>query len=250
MRSEGRPPKGGPYVLIVVAVVLWPAQARADWILSGLLGQAHTQSSTIGLTLSGPATQLDLADAEYRGESFRSPQYYALRGAWISKAHPWLGIEGEWIHAKVYAEVDGDVHARGTLRGAPIDATVPLSSIVQRLSMSHGLNFILANVALRHGLGAEGPAGTHRIIAVVRAGAGPTMPHAESQIGGVYVEQYESGGLGVQAGGGLEFSLWRGVGAVAEYKFTTAAPVIEVSGGEAKIPSRTHHFAFGLKYDF
>jgi lipid A oxidase len=249
MRFERGPAKAGHYVLALV-VLLWPAQARADWILSGLLGQAHTQSSTIGLTLSGQGTQLDLADAEYRGESFKSPQYYSLRGTWISKAHPWLGIEGEWIHAKVYAEVDGNVHARGTLRGATLEATVPLSSIVQRLSMSHGLNFILANVALRHGLGAEGPGGMHRIVAVVRAGAGPTMPHAESQINGVYVEQYESGGLGVQAGGGLEFSLWHGLGALAEYKFTTASPVIEVSGGEAKIPSRTHHFAFGLKYAF
>jgi lipid A oxidase len=195
----------------------------SEWLArSGAHAIEHDRSDAIG-----QGTQLDLADAEYRGESFKSPQYYSLRGTWISKAHPWLGIEGEWIHAKVYAEVDGNVHARGTLRGATLDATVPLSSIVQRLSMSHGLNFILANVALRHGLGAEGPGGMHRIVAVVRAGAGPTMPHAESQINGVYVEQYESGGLGVQAGGGLEFSLWHGLGALAEYKFTTASPVIE-----------------------
>jgi hypothetical protein len=234
----------------MIIMVLWPAQAHADWILSGFLGQAHTHSSTIDLTLSAQSTKLELADAEYRGESFQSPQYYGLRATWISKTHPWLGIEGEWIHAKVYAEVDRDVYARGTLRGAPIDAVVPLLSIVQRLSMSHGLNFILANVAVRHGLGPEDPDGSHRIVAVIRAGAGPTMPHAESQIGDAYFEQYEGGGLGVQAGGGLEFSLWRGVGALAEYKFTTASPVIEVAGGEAKIPSRTHHLAFGLKYAF
>ena len=67
----------------------------------------------------------------------------------------------------------------------------------------------------------------------------------------MYFEQYESGGLGVQVGGGLEFSIWRGLGALGEYKFTWASPNIEVAhGGDATIPSRTHHFAFGVQYRF
>jgi hypothetical protein len=55
----------------------------------------------------------------------------------------------------------------------------------------------------------------------------------------------------VQIGGGMEFSIWRGLGALGEYKFTWASPNIEVAnGGDAKIPSRTHHFAFGVQYRF
>ena len=105
-----------------------------------------------------------------------------------------MGIEAEWIHAKVYAEIDHPVQARGTLRGVPIDATIPLSSIVNRLSMSHGLNFILANVSARHGFGPMDATGAHRLVGVVRAGAGPTLPHAESQIDNVYFEQYKAAG--------------------------------------------------------
>jgi|SRR5215510_8282084 len=237
-------------VLVAFVVALWPATARADWHVSGFLGVAHTLTSTMDLTLPAQGTQLQLVDVEYRGESFRSPQYYGVRGTWIPRGHRWMGIEGEWIHAKVYTQVDRDVRVQGTLRGVPIDAVVPLSSIVNRVSMSHGLNFILANFSVRKGIGPTDASGAHRIVAVARAGAGPTMPHAESQIDDVYFEQYEGGGLGVQVGGGAEFSLWRGIGALAEYKFTSASPEIEVAGGEAKIPSRTHHLAFGIQYSF
>jgi len=237
-------------VALTLVCVAWPASAGADWILSGFLGHAQTQSSTIDLTLAGQSTQLQLIDVDYRGESFKSPHYYGVRATWIPEAHRWLGIEGEWIHAKVYAEVDRDVRVQGTLRGARIDAIVPFTSIAQRLSMSHGLNFILANVSARQGFGSQNPDGSHRMVAVVRAGVGPTMPHAESQLDNVYVEQYEGGGIGAQFGGGVELAVWRHIGVLGEYKFTWASPEIDVAGGQAKIPSRTHHFVFGLIYDF
>jgi opacity protein-like surface antigen len=234
--------------LAVVVAVLSPSAARADWMLSGFLGGAKTQSSSIDLSLPAQGTQLQLGGVEYRGESFHSPQYYGVR--LTRTVGPWLGIEGEFIHAKVFAEVDRDVHATGTRYGAPISADVRLSSVVQRLSMSHGLNFILVNVAARRGFGPANASGAHRIVGVVRAGAGPTMPHAESHLDNETMEQYEGGGLGVQVGGGVELALGHGVGALGEYKFTEASPEIDVAGGTAKIPSRTHHFVFGVLFKF
>jgi opacity protein-like surface antigen len=240
----------GRVALAAVVALLAPSFARADWVLSGFLGAAKTQSSTIDLSLPAQGTQLQLAGVEYRGESFRSPQYYGVRATKIFAAHQWLGIEGEWIHAKVYAQVDRDVRATGTRYGAPISADVRLSSVVQRLSMSHGLNFILVNVAARRGFSPTNASGVHRIVGVVRAGAGPTMPHAESHLDNVTMQQYEGGGLGVQVGGGIEIALGHGVGALGEYKFTNASPEIDVPGGTATIPSRTHHFVFGVMYVF
>jgi hypothetical protein len=251
MRSDSRAARARAVrFVLIVACALWPASARADWLLSGFLGHAQTQTSTIDLTLASQSTQLRLIDVDYRGESFRSPHYYGVRATWIPDAHRWLGIEGEWIHAKVFAEVDRSVHITGTLRGIPVDAVVPLSSIVQRLSMSHGLNFILANLAARRAFGPLKADGTPRVVGVVRAGAGPTMPHAESHLDSTFVDQYESGGVGMQVGGGIELSLWRHIGALGEYKFTWASPEIDVAGGQAKIPSRSHHFVFGVIYDF
>ena len=247
MRSDSR---AVARVVLALVCAFCPASARADWLLSGFLGHAHTQSSTIDVNLASQSTQLRVIDVDYRGESFRSPQYYGLRATWIPEAHRWLGVEGEWIHAKVYAEVDRSAHVVGTLGGAPIDGVVPISSVVQRLSMSHGLNFILVNVAARRAFGPPKADGSRRFAGVVRAGVGPTMPHAESQLDNTYVEQYEAGGIGAQVAGGVEVSVWRRIGVLGEYKFTSANPEIDIAGGQARIPSRSHHFVFGLTYDF
>jgi hypothetical protein len=239
-----------PQMAAVLAAVVcaFPTNARADWMVGGFLGQAWTRPSTVVLTLPSQETRLEIAGVEYRGESFRSPQYYGVRVVWIPNAHRWIGIEGEWIHAKAFAQTSRIVHVRGTLRGAPIDASLPLSSLVQRLAMSHGLNFILANVAVRHDVGPVNSQRVARLVAVVRAGAGPMTPHAESRIDNVARGQYEYSGVGAQLGGGVELSLWRGLGMLGEYKFTWAAPRIDVAGGEAKVPTRSHHVVFGLAY--
>jgi len=248
MRSDRRAAR--IILTVIVSAGLWPGRADADWIFGAFLGQAHTQASTVVLTLPSQETRLDMVRVHYRGESFRSPQYYGLRLTWSPAPHRWLGIEGEWIHAKVFADVDRAVQMQGTLKGVPVDSSVPLSFLVQRLAMSHGLNFILLNVAVRHGLGPLDTRGVSRVVAVVRAGAGPTLPHAESDVDHVARDHYETGGLGAQVGGGLECSLWRGLGALGEYKFTWASPEIEVAGGQARVPARSHHVVFGLRYSF
>ena len=229
-------------LMLGMLVLGLPSAASADWIVGAFLGHAWTLASNVTLTLPERQISLEIAGVEYRGESFRSPQYYGVRVAWIPVSRRWISIEGEFIHAKVFSETSRVVSARGTLRGVPIDASLPLSSIVQRLAMSHGLNFMLANVALRRDLG--------RVVGVVRAGAGPMLPHAESTIDFVAREQYQSGGVGTQVGGGLEVALWRGLGMQGEYKFTWTSPEIDVAGGTATIPAHSHHLVFGVMYEF
>ncbi|MBI4885772.1 MAG: hypothetical protein HY824_01645, partial [Acidobacteria bacterium] len=156
--------------LAIAGLLSAPATARADWTAAAFLGHAATRPSTITLTQPDRQTQVEIAGVTYRGESFRSPQYYGVRLTWIPDGR-WFGVEGEWIHAKVFAETQRAVRVRGTLAGAPIDASRPLSSVVQRLAMSHGLNFLLANVIVRREFGPAGAGGTRRIAVVARAGA-------------------------------------------------------------------------------
>jgi hypothetical protein len=240
-----------PVALMLAGLALClPSSARADWVASGFLGHPWTRPSTVVLTLPDRQTAIEIDGVEYRGESFTSPQYYGYRITWIPDTRRWMGIEAEVIHAKVFAETGRVVHIRGTLRGAASDASLPLSSIVQRLAMSHGLNFIFANVALRRGFGPVDSQGTRRYVAVVRAGAGPTIAHAESTVDHVNRDQYESGGLGAQAAGGLEVTVWRGLAVLGEYKFTWATPDLDVAGGEATVPARSQHLVGGLAYRF
>ena len=238
-------------ILLFALIAGWwcPSEARADWIVGGYLGHLWTQTSEVSLTLPAQQTRVDIAGVQYRGESFDSPQYYGYRITWIPTAHRWLGIEGEFIHAKVFAETSEAVHVRGDLRGRPVDASLPFSSIVQRLAMSHGLNFVFVNLAMRRTLNQPAPGG-RGIIGVLRVGVGPTFPHAESTIDGVDQEQYESGGIAAQVTGGLEIGLWRRLGLQGEYKYTWASPEIDVAGGTATVPSRSHHIVGGLTYRF
>jgi len=238
-------------VLLLTLIAGWWSVpvASADWMVGAYLGHPWTLTSTVGLSLPTQQTQVDIAGVRYRSESFTSPPYYGYRVMWIPTAHRWLGIEGELIHAKVFAETSEAVHVQGTLRGTPVDASLPLSSVVQRLAMSHGLNFIFVNLALRRTLNDPAPGG-RAIVGVLRVGVGPTLPHAESTIGGVDREQYESGGIGAQVTGGLEIGLWRGLGLQGEYKYTWASPEIDVVDGTATVPSRSHHVVGGLTYRF
>ena len=114
--------------------------------------------------------------------------------------------------------------------------------------MSHGLNFIFVNLALRRTLNHPAPGG-RGIVGVLRVGVGPTS-HAESTIDGVDREQYESGGIGAQVSGGLEIGLWRGLGLQGRYQYTWASPEIDVVDGTATVPSRSHHVVAGLTYRF
>ena len=227
-----------------------PSVAHADWIASAYLGHAWTRSSTVTLALPDRQTAVEIAGVDYRGESFRSPQYYGYRVTWIPAAHSWIGVEAEVIHAKVFAEGDRLVRFRGMLNGANIDAAMPLSSVVQRLAMSHGLNFIFANVVLRQELGPVDATGTPRFAIVARVGAGPTIPHAETTVENVNRDQYESGGLGAQVAGGFEAMVWKRLAILGEYKFTAATPQLEVDGGTITVPARSHHVVGGLAYRF
>ncbi len=238
-------------MLLAGLVVCLPSRAHADWTASAYLGHVWTRSSTVTLTLPDRQTAVEIVGVEYRAESFTSPQYYGYRVAWVPDQHRWIGIEAEVIHTKVFAEVDRSVRIQGTLRGAKVDASVPLSSVVQRLAMSHGLNFILVNVALRRELGPVDSRGVARFVVVVRAGAGPTVAHAESTIDHVADrDEYQSGGLGTQVAGGIEATVWRRLAVLGEYKFTWASPQLDVAGGQATIPARGHNVVSGLAYRF
>ena len=83
---------------------------------------------------------------------------------------------------------------------------------------------------------------------VARGGAGPTLPHAESTVGGVAREQYEFAGLGLHGASGVDVKIHRWLSAVVEYKLTYAKPEITIAGGSGSMTAITHHVAVGLAF--
>jgi opacity protein-like surface antigen len=223
---------------------------RFDFAVSYSLGVAHTLSSD--LTISQPSlnTNLRFQDLEFRGRSFDKPLYYDIRASFFRHRKSWLGAEAEFIHLKVYSKPEQRVQAEGINQGVAINGQINLGDIVQRYSITHGVNLLLFNLAGRRVYSRNDSHPHGRLILIARAGAGFTIPHTESIINGVSQEQYERGRFAWQAAGGAEVHLWRGLFGVGEYKFTRTRQKGKVFSGEADSLLRSHHGVFGFSYHF
>jgi len=215
--------------------------ADAQWYVAGYLGANHTMPATVTVDQPSLGTSLDFADVTFVARPFTSPQYYGLRGGRLFGEQRRWGIEFEWLHPKVYAEVEQAVHVTGRTAGVAIDTTTRMDTFVQHYAMSHGMNFALINLVGRMPLGAGA-----RVALMGRAGAGPMLPHAETTIGGRSREQYERAGVGFQVAGGVDVRLVGKLSAIADYKFGHARPEIDVVDGTGQMTANVHQMAFGL----
>jgi Outer membrane protein beta-barrel domain len=213
---------------VMCVVLAAAAPASADWTAGAFLGASFTRPNSITVRTASIDRTFD--DVHYAAESFRSPQYYGVRGGYYFARRPSLGIEGEFIHLKAFATITPELRAAG----------------IERFSISHGLNYVLANVAWRRPLGAD--ADRPRGWITARAGAGLTVPHGESMVGGIVQQQYERGGAGVQLAAGGEVRVASGLTAFGEYKLTHASPTVSVAGGTIEGGFLSHQLAFGLAW--
>ena len=194
--------------------------ARAQWSAAAFLGASATARTT--LTLHRAASpDVTWREVPLAGRAFESPPYYGYRVGWRGSHAP-IGFEAELVHLKVYA---------------PDGAMAPP---VERFSLSHGLNLLLGNAVFRAPL-------RRRLSIDARAGAGVAIPHAESRVSGVTQEQYEVSSAAFQAAAGPRFQVGSHVHVFAEYKWTTTAPVVHVSGGTIGGRYTTQHGAAGLE---
>ena len=177
----------------------------------------------------------------FQSRPLDSPQYDGWRVGRLFGASRRFGLEAELIHLKVYAittdTYDADVQLAGTDTSEPLT----MHTLVQRYSMTHGLNFVLANAVLRLPLAA-------RMDLVLRLGTGPTIPHAETQVLGVFQQQYEYAGIGEHFAAGLNVQLHHRLSLVGEYKLTHARPRITVHLGTGETTATTHQVAVGLAF--
>jgi len=225
-----------------------PRAADAQWYVAGYLGANQTLPApvTIDQPVAGTALQFD--DVTFEGRPFESPQYYGVRGGRLFGAKRRFGVEFEWFHPKVYAETKQPVHITGRYAGATIDTTAPMDTIVQRYSMSHGMNFMLVNAVMRMPVSDASDGFASRVAISGRAGAGPMLPHGESQVAGEVVEQYEIAGVGYQLAGGADVRLVGSLSATVEYKFGHASPEITIDRGTGHTTANLHQIAFGLAF--
>jgi len=223
-------------------------QDAGGWTITGFFGASHTASSRLRISQPMLGTDVTFDEVELRGESFRHPLYYGFRGSYFFRKLAWLGIEGEFVHLKVFADAQQNVHTHGLYHGTQIDRNVVLGTIVQRYSISHGVNLFMANLAGRRAFSRTNDCPDGRFILSARVGGGLTLPHPESTIDNREQEQYQSGRGVWQIAGSAEARIWRRLYVLGEYKFTRTRQRGKIFAGVAESLLRTQHGIFGLSY--
>jgi hypothetical protein len=186
------------------------------WVFAVFLGNAWTAENDLRLQLQDPATDIRFADVAYDDQSAQSPIYYGARLGHGFAGIPWLAIETEFIHLKTIADEAG------------------LAAPMPRFEMSHGLNLLFVNAAVRIN------------PFVLRVGMGPTIPHVETSVRGDTVDGYQFGSFAVQAAGAIEVSVWKQLFATGEFKWTRTTEDLEVPGGHLEGTFATRHLVVGV----
>jgi len=227
---------------VVMTLACWASEAPAlgQWTVAVYGGGVHTHRSDLTIRQPDAGTNVRFRDVEFSSESLESPVYYGYRVGRGLRGR-FLFLEGEFIHAKAYARLDGEPTGTGTLRGQRVEGA-RIGDLVQHFAISHGLNFILVNVVVRKPLAAT------RVGLAARVGLGPMRPHGETEVDGRRVDGYQWAGVGAQVAGGLEVRLWRGLHGLLEYKLTSARPRIAVYAGDATVTTLSHHLAVGATW--
>lgn len=234
--------------LLVAAVFCMSSPCAAQWTLGGYFGGAHTQASPLDLRQPFILNNLRFHEVSYRGESFQPPLYYGFRVGYFFREH-W-GVESEFTHLKVFANVDEPATITGVLNGSPITANLPVNTIMQRFSLSHGVNLLMINGMFRRALGKAADEKDARCHAILRFGAGATIPHVESTIQTLNDEHYQAGRPVIQVAGGLDVRTWGQLYWMAEYKFTRVREQVDVKFGTASTLLQSHHLVTGPAFHF
>jgi hypothetical protein len=235
----------GSLLVIVCSLSL---RAAAQWIATGYAGAAHTVNSSLTIRQPALGTAVQFSGITYRGESFQPPLYYGVRGGHLFGR--WWGVEAEFIHLKVFLNVDQPATVTGILNGTPIHSSLAVNAIVQRFSISHGVNLLLGSAVFRHQIWRAGQGRFARGYVSLRLGAGASIPHAESIIQGLTDEHYQAGSPVLQMAGSLELRIYSRLYWMGEYKFTRTHEQVSVNSGTATSLLKSNHLVTGPSIHF
>jgi hypothetical protein len=223
--------------------------ATAQWSVSAFLGNAWNASGTLDV-VAPPATELKLQDVRYDDKSFKSPVYYGARVARFFRRPSWLAVEGEFIHLKAITNPAQTVSASGRFDGRLVSGPAEMGEFLPHFELSHGLNFLVANVVarvpvVRSGTATESP----RVSLTIRGGMGPTLPHVEGEFQGQVENSYQFSRLGWQAAAGVQTRVVGRLVALSEIKWTSTHQRVDIGDTTIDGPFRARHFIVGLGWE-
>ncbi len=234
------------FLIAVVLLSMMPSEAAAQFAFGGYLGKSSTLDANLELSQPGD-TDLTFHDVSWYDESWVNPKYYGFRLTYWKKSDRRWGYVLDFTHAKMYGELDSTVHVTGTRAGEPVDGDEILGDTFEVLAFSHGHNTLTFNGFFRW----LRPGPDRWLTPYVGFGLGIAVPHVEVEIGDSVTEEYQLAGPTAQGLAGLDFRIWKGLSAFAEYRLNFAYLKTDLAnGGSLKVAPWTHHFTAGLTFSF
>lgn len=219
---------------IYLGLLAWPAFLGGDAIggapdlqLAAYGGPAYTMPSAVKFTQPG-GTNLSLEAVPWKGQPFKPPPYYGLRGiVWPGNGSQ--GLMADFTHIKAKAIWESPVEQQGMRDGVPVPPIEKLTATFSKLEFTHGYNLFTLNLVRRRGPSAK------NLVAYAGAGAGVAIPHVEVGRAGrpakSRTSEYQLAGLAVQVLGGIEWRFAPHFSLFVEYKLSCSAIRGDVKGG-------------------
>ncbi len=235
---------------LLLACAGFVPSARAEFDLSIFTGVALSQDSDLDLHQSG-GTDLTFHDVSFEGRDFETPPFYGARLLWFPAQDAHWGFGAEFFHIKLYAQTGDTVHVTGQRNGIGVDDNERIDDTIGQFSLSHGLNYALADVVYRWQPGNRGEDFLGHLQPYVGLGLGAAIPHVESEVNGKFHEEYQFHGPGVQGLAGVNVNLTKHWGLLFEYKFTYAnLDSLDIPSGSIEVTPLTHNIVAGLTFSF
>ena len=160
----------------------------------------------------------------WQSRSFEAPPYYGIQVGSFFAADGAVGARIDYCHDKVYA-------------------TSSLAPVLQRFSLSHGVNSITIDGLLRARRGA--------LSVYAGLGLGTTIPHVEAVTASGAVDEYQwFRGLAAKALAGATYDVTGPLAVFAELRITYIDLKVDVPDGTASTPLFTAHVAAGALLRF
>jgi opacity protein-like surface antigen len=228
---------------------------RGDLFLKVATGLGLTEDSDLDIRQSDPAgdSNLTFHDVSWEDNSLSGPsaRYTTVRFGYFTARKPWLGVAVEFMHFKVFAEVERSLRVTGTDQGVPIDAVQPMNAIVERYIVGNGVNFLTASFLARKRLHRSERYPNGRLQPYVGVGAGPTFLYTSSTVHGKKRGgPYELGGIGLAALGGVQLHVGRHWDLFAEYKRSYTQANGSIDDGSSRTDLHTNHYTVGAGIHF
>jgi opacity protein-like surface antigen len=229
-----------------------PPAGRRRYQISVFTGVSLARPSDLRLLQPSTGTDATFWNVHWKGHPFQGSRYYGYRVMTYLPRQPRVGIGLDFVHYKVYAQVNQDRRVTGTWQGDPVNTVAPMRDRVQEFRITNGVNAITLTVNYRCGLDRSNAFPEGRLQPYVGGGPSYYLMFPINKVNNKSNKQhgYQSSGFGYTLQAGVRYGVFRRGAVFLETRYNRGDAKVEIAdGGKADTDLRTTHIQGGFTLD-